>query len=323
MERPLVAGFLALLFGCSRAGAGAVAGSGPSTVHFAIAADPTSLNPLFIHPDAASVQLQLARLQFEPFLDLDPAGHAIPALLDRVPTPENGGISPDGQTIVFHLRPGVRWSDGVPVTSRDVLFTLRAILDPHNPVLTREGYDLIDRASASGPQTVTMHLRRAWAPAATTFFSYGTSTQFVLPAHVLERETALAQAPFNALPNVGDGPYLVTSWQRGNGLTYRANPRYWRGPARTAALDVRIATDPGTNLVMLRTGSLDWNLIAPAQYATVKDDARLQFDSVPTAVVAAVAINTAHAPFDDARVRRALAQSIDRNAISSKITLGK
>jgi peptide/nickel transport system substrate-binding protein len=144
-----------------------------------------------------------------------------------------------------------------------------------------------------------------------------------LPAHILERQAPLAQSPFNALPSVGDGPYLVAAWQRGNGLRYHANPRYWRGIARTATLDVRVATDPGTNLVMLRTGSLDWNLIAPAQFVTVKDDARLQFVSVPTAVVAALAMNTGHAPLDDVRVRRALAQSIDRNAISAKITLGK
>src|ERR1700751_2061479 len=84
-------------------------------VRFDLAADPASLNPLFLHPDAASVEQQAARLAFEPFIDLDAAGHPVPALLDRIPTVANGGLSADGRTITYHLRSNVRWSDGVPV----------------------------------------------------------------------------------------------------------------------------------------------------------------------------------------------------------------
>ncbi len=311
---------LLALAACSRPSAG------PQTrnvLHFAIAADPLSLNPLFLHPDASSVELQLARLAFEPFVDLDAAGKPVPALLDRIPTLANGGISADGRTIVYHLRAGVRWTDGRPVTSADVLFTLHAILDPRNPVLSTQGYDLIDRASAPDAHTVVFHLRHAWAPAALSYFSYGTTPQFVLPAHVLQGRGGLAQSPFNAAPTVSDGPYAFVSWQRGSGLRYRANPRYWRGVPAIDRLDVRVVADPGTNLVMLRSGALDWNLIAPVQYATVAHDPRLSFVTTPTAVVAALVFNTAHAPLDDPKIRRAIAMSIDRNAISSKITLGK
>src|SRR5207248_10421222 len=154
------------------------------SARFDLASDPANLNPLFLHQDAASVEQQVARLAFEPFIDFDPAGREIPELLSRVPSQGNGDLSRDGRTIVYRLRPGVRWSDGVPVTSDDVLFTLRAILDPRNPVPSREGYDLIDRARARGPSVVVFHLKRAWAPAVDTFFSYGYRPQFVLPAHI-------------------------------------------------------------------------------------------------------------------------------------------
>ncbi|MBV8147557.1 MAG: hypothetical protein JO092_00535, partial [Candidatus Eremiobacteraeota bacterium] len=184
----------------------------PGSVRFNLSADPANLNPLFTHPDAASVELQMARLLFEPFIDLDPAGHPVPALLSAIPTVEDGGISADGRTLTFRLRPGVRWSDGVAVSSRDVLFTLHAILDPRNPVRSREGYDLIDRATAPTPLTVVLHLKRRWAPAATTFFSYGSEAQFVLPAHVLAKYASLAQASFNGAPAVGDGPYRFEAW---------------------------------------------------------------------------------------------------------------
>jgi peptide/nickel transport system substrate-binding protein len=306
---------LVLVAACSRAGAPVQPQA--DVVAFALASDPSTLDPLFMHPDAASVELQAARLAFEPFVDFDRAGKPVPALLDRLPT-----VSGDGRTIVYHLR-AVRWSDGVPVTSGDVLFTLHAILDPRNPVRSTQGYNLIDRAVARDPRTVVFHLTRAWAPAALGYFSYGTTPQFVLPAHVLRTQTPLDRAPFGAAPTVGDGPYTFLSWQRGNAVRYRANPQYWRGKPAVEELDVRIVTDPGTNLLMLRTGTLDWNLIAPVQYPMIATDPRLRFVAASTAVVAGLVMNTSHGPLSDVRVRRAIAMSIDREGISKKITLGK
>lgn len=308
----------AVNIGCSN-GASHVS---PGELRFDLAQDPRNLNPLFSNPDAASVEQQLARLAFEPFIDLDSGGRPVPALLERIPTLANGGLSADGRTIRYRLRAGVKWSDGRPVTSADVLFTLRAILDPRNPVRSREGYELIDRAYAAGPRDVVVHLKHAWAPAVMTYFSYGFSPQFVLPAHVLGAVAPLGRAAFNAGPSVGDGPFTFAWWRRGEGLRYVANPRYWRGKPAVAALSIRTIPDPSTNLVLLQSGELDWNLVAPAQIAIVKNNARIRFVAVPTAVVAGLAINTSHAPLADVRIRRALAMAIDRDAISQKITLG-
>jgi ABC-type transport system substrate-binding protein len=142
----------------------------------------------------------------------------------------------------------------------------------------------------------------------------------VLPAHLLATAGPLERSPFGAAP-VGDGPYRLLWWHRGEGLRYAPNERYWRGHPR-AALDVRIAPDPSTNLVLLQSGQLDWNLIAPAQLTTLRGNGALSFLRAPSAVVAGLAFNTARAPFDDPRLRRAVAMSIDREAISRKITLG-
>jgi len=100
------------------------------------------------------------------------------------------------------------------------------------------------------------------------------------------------------------------------------NAAYWRGAPKVAELDIRIIPDPQTNLVMLRSGQLDWNLIAPAQQAGLGDARELRFVDVTTAVVAGLVLNLSHAPLNDARVRRALCMAIDRSAISRKITLG-
>ncbi|MHB8178705.1 MAG: ABC transporter substrate-binding protein [Vulcanimicrobiaceae bacterium] len=303
--------------------AGCAPGRQPNdTIRFDLAGDPSSLNPLFIHPDAASVEAQVDRLSFLPFVDMNAQGRLVPVLLRVIPTQRNGGISTDGRTIVYHLRRDVRWSDGVPVTSADVLFTLHAILNPHNPVRSHAGYELIKHARAPGPYTVVLRLKHAWAPAATTFFSYGASPQVVLPAHVLRNEEPLAQAPFNAGPNVVDGPYILSQWQRGDRLVYRRNPLYWRAEPKLHRIVARIVADPSTNLLLLRTGSIDWNLIAPNQRADLAGVHGIAFDRVPTSVVAGIAINVTHRPLGNVLVRRAIAMGIDRQAISRKITLG-
>lgn len=270
------------------------------------------MNPLFMQPDASLAEAQVARLAYEPFVDLDERGHPVPVLLARIPSRANGGLSADGRTIIYRLRPNLRWNDGAPLTSADVLYTLHQILDPRNPVRSHEGYELIDRALAPDAHTVVLHLRRAWAPAVLTYFSYGIIPQVVLPAHV----------PLARIPSVSDGPFAFVEWRRGESLAYRANPLYWRGKPPVDRLDVRIASDPSTNLLMLQSGALDWNLIAPAQRTIAVRDAHVRLYATPTAVVAGLVFNTKHAPLDDVRVRRAIALSIDRATISAKITLG-
>ena len=307
---------------CSQAGR-APSGTAPaSTVRFALAADPQSLDPLFAHIDANSVEQQVARLAFEPFIDVDERGTPVPVLLDRIPTVENGGLSRDGRTITYVLRRGVRWQDGVAVSAHDVVWTLHAILDDRNPVRSRAGYDRVAKAEALNDRTVRITLKEPWAPAVATLFSYGTAPQYVLPAHLLEKEPKLETSAFSAHP-VGDGPYRFVSWARGDHLAYEANPSYWRGAPKVARLDVRIVPDPGTNFTLLQSGGLDWNLMSPSQRQSLGKPAQLAFRTVPLALVAGIAINVTRPPLDDVRVRRAIAASIDRASISAKITFGR
>src|ERR1700737_1562423 len=99
---------------CARSGgtAGAPPGGSVPAVRFAIAADPQSLDPLFAHPDANSVEQQVARLAFEPFIDVDEHGTPVPVLLDRIPTVENGGVSRGGRGVPYPLRGGLGWGGG-------------------------------------------------------------------------------------------------------------------------------------------------------------------------------------------------------------------
>jgi peptide/nickel transport system substrate-binding protein len=293
-----------------------------ATVRFTVAADPRTLDPLFAHSDANNVEQQLNRLVFEPLVDVDERGRPVPVLLARIPTVANGDLARDGRTIVYRLRPGVRWQDGVPVTAADVVWTIHAILDDRNPVASRAGYDRIAAVQELDAHTVRIRLRAPWAPAVATLFGDGPAPQYVLPAHLLAHERDLTTSAFGAQP-VGDGPYRLVSWSRGERLVYAANPSYWRGRPAIARIVVDVVPDPGTNFTMLRSGGLDWNLLSPAQRASLGATPGLRFRTVPLAMVVGLALQTQHPPLDDVRVRRALAASIDRDGISRTITGGR
>jgi peptide/nickel transport system substrate-binding protein len=149
-------------------------------IRFSIANDPTAIDPLRIHRDPVSAEMEMVRLSYEPFVDFDELGRPFPVLLQRIPTRANGDLSADGRTLRYRLRPGVRWSDGTPVTAADVLFSLGVL---RRTAGTSSGYLRIDSAQAPDAHTVVLHLRSAWAPAVLTFFTYGSESAFVAPAH--------------------------------------------------------------------------------------------------------------------------------------------
>ena len=88
---------------------------------------PRTLSPILA---TQTVEASIARLTTDILVSADAHGTLVPRLAREIPTRANGGISADGLTITYHLRPGIRWQDGVPFTSRDVKFTYDAIMNP-------------------------------------------------------------------------------------------------------------------------------------------------------------------------------------------------
>jgi peptide/nickel transport system substrate-binding protein len=287
-----------------------------STIAFNVGEDPHSLDPLLAQTDD---EQQVARLMFDLLVDVDARGRPIPDLASAVPTVANGGVSRDGKTIVYHLRHGVRWQDGAPFTSHDVWFTWQQVVDPHNDVASTRGYDLIASIDTPDRYTAIVHLSRAWAPAVATLFSYGVHPVPIVPAHVLEGHGPLRTSPFNEHP-VGTGPYELETWERGDHLTFRANPAYFRGRPKTERLVVREVPDPNGDITMLRSGELDWSLLSPGQRATLAGVTDLRFIFAPLAGFGGITFNCRRPPFDDPLMRRAVALSLDRQRMSKEIT---
>ncbi|HYZ17475.1 MAG TPA: ABC transporter substrate-binding protein [Candidatus Acidoferrum sp.] len=277
----------------------------PGVVRFSIAADPAGLDPLRIHSDISSVELQLVRLSYEPFIDFDAQGRPFPVLLARIPSRTNGDIADDGRTLRYRLRPDVRWSDGSVVTSADVVFSLHRLMHTAGAA---SGYGLIARVEAPDAHTVIVRLRRPWAPAVLSFFTYGIEPAFVAPASG------------GGAQQLVDGPFRLVQWTRGEGLRYRANERYWRGMPAVRQIDVTIVPSPQTAMLLLRTGRSTWGIVPPSLRSSLANSG-LRFAQTPGPTISAIVFNL-RGPLRDRPLRIAIAASLDRSGIAHRAGFG-
>jgi peptide/nickel transport system substrate-binding protein len=304
---------LVLLVGCSRAGST----HGWGTAHqmtIVRANDTPSLNPLFAfdQPD-----IDITQLYAEPLVGLNSRNELIPLVAERVPTLANGDVAPDGRTLTYHLRRNVRFADGVPLTSKDVAFTYRAILDPHNPVTEAQPYRSIERFDTPDPYTVVLHFRKPYAAAPAALFAVTDFIYGILPAHAFS-STDISHAPWNDRP-FGSGPFKVARWEHGDRIVLEPNPYAWRKPHLTR-LVLKIVPDRNTELLMFQTHAVD-----VVDYLT--DDQVVQAQSrLGGALVRTEKNHLAYASFqqkrfptDDPRVRRALMEAIDAPEIARKV----
>ena len=326
MPSPLRAACAALalcaIVACTRAGGTTAGGLHPWTqpdrVRIGTTEEPDSLNKLFANSDAAD---QVANLLFAPVFRYDDKGDFVPEMAREIPNLRNGGISPDGRTIVLRLRHGMTWSDGAPLDARDIRFTWRAVMNPRNDTRLRTGWDDITAIDLPDNDTAVVHLREPFA-AILGIFAIGGAGYPPLPAHLLAAAPDLNHAAFNEHP-IASGPYTLERWDHGASLEFTANPRYWRGRPAIAHVSYRIIPDADTLFAALQTHDIDVvdvvtenqidRLPALAGYATQR---RL------VANWRHLDMNCAKPILRDVRVRRAIAAAIDWDRMNRTIYHG-
>jgi peptide/nickel transport system substrate-binding protein len=309
--------------GCTRVDQTAPGGRHAWTVpgHLRIGSpdEPDNLNPMFAHTDATD---QVDALIFAPVFRYDARGEFVPELATVVPTYANGGISKDSKTIVLHWRRGVTWSDGEPLTPRDLRFTWRAVLSERNNTKSRFGWDDITAIDVPNDATAIVHLKRPNADVLGCFGGGGGSAYPPLPEHLLGKLPDLNTAAFNALP-ISSGPFRLTAWNHGTSLEFSANPHYWRGAPKLASISWKIVPSPDTLVAQLETHEID-------VLQTVGESFVDRLGSVPnihlvkhlSANWRRLAINVSRPGLGDVRVRRAIAEAIDWDRMNATVYHG-
>jgi peptide/nickel transport system substrate-binding protein len=287
----------------------------------AVIEEPRTLNPLL---PTNSVDGFVDRLLFTGLLSADARGNPVPMLAERVPTQANGGIGRDGLTIEYHLRRDARWSDGVPVGAGDVVWSWRAILDPHNNVISRHGYDVIRDIETPDPQTVVVHLKRRFAPFVNTFFAESDQPYEIVPSHVLRAYPNINRIPFNETPSVSDGPFRFVSWTHGDRIVVRRNDRFFKGRPLLSRVEIQFVPNEDTAVNLLRTHAIDYIYQASINTFPVVStlpDARVVWTDMNG--FEAIEFNVSHPAIADARVRHAIAHAVDKAEFVRRLTHGQ
>ncbi len=274
---------------------------------------PNTLNPVISSQYAENY---IEEAVFSGLAVLDDHGNLQPDLAVAIPTRANRGISADGKTLTYHLRRNVKWQDGAPFTSADVVFTFEKMRDPHVPFALETWYEIVERIEAPDAYTVVVHLKQPSADATSELFVNG-EFGMIIPEHLLRNVADFRSAAFSAAP-IGTGPYIVDHWERGYSLDLRANPAYFRGAPHIDRLHIVFLGDQNTLALQKRTGELDFVQNLPVSQLPAFANAPMTVRVVPSYILDYVIANLRVAPFDDARVRRALSVAIDRGILARK-----
>ncbi|HLX26081.1 MAG TPA: peptide ABC transporter substrate-binding protein [Candidatus Cybelea sp.] len=293
----------------------------PGVLRVAVSEEPKNLNPLLA---GTTVEFFIERLMFEPLLSADAHGNAVPMLAAMVPTQANGGISSNGLTIRYRLRRDARWSDGVAVTARDVIWSWQAIENANNDVVSRHGYDDIRSIDAPDPFTIVVHLKRPFSPFVNTFFAESDQPYDVVPAHVLSKYSDVNRVPFDATPSVSDGPFRFVRWQRGDRIVLEANPHFFEGTPGLRRVQIQFVPNEDSAVNLLATHAVDY-----VQQPSIQTFPRLR--RLPDARIVwvnangfeGVELNCSHPALADARVRAAIAAALDKSALTRQLTYGQ
>jgi peptide/nickel transport system substrate-binding protein len=291
----------------------------PHTLRIGDNLDFSSLNP---HLATATSLGNLSNLTMAYLVRYDAHNRPMPELATEVPTQANGLISKDGLRITWHLRRGVKWSDGAPFDADDVVWTTNAVNNPANNEIGRDGWNQIAKIDEPDKYTVVYHLKAPNSGFIPTFFGSAGANPCILPKHLLAKLPNFNNADYNSKP-VGIGPFRYVRWLRGDRVELERNPYYWRGRAKLDKIVYRIIPDRNTLVTQLRTGEIDlWPYVGPGYYDRIKDIPTATAFRAPGYYYEHLDFNTTHPATRDAAVRRALEYATDRAAIRAKVNHG-
>ncbi|BAC08361.1 ABC transporter substrate-binding protein [Thermosynechococcus vestitus] len=266
---------------------------------------------------------------------------------------ESWEMKPETLEIVFQLRPNLKWSDGVPLTSKDVVFTYNEIyFNPEIPTSSRDilrigQKGLLPEVTAQGDRQVTFKLPEPFAP-----FLRNTGLP-ILPAHrlqeaVRERDSQgrlkfLSMWGTDTDPRqiVGNGPFVMDRYVNSQRLIFRRNPFYWRSPLPHLERFIwQIVESTDTAMLQFRSGSLDLLAVTPEMFALLKrEEKRGQFtiyNSGPSPNTLFICFNLNRGRrngkplvdpvksdwFNDVRFRQAVAYALDRQRMINNLYQG-
>jgi oligopeptide transport system substrate-binding protein len=245
---------------------------------------------------------------------------------------EGWTVSDDGLTYTFTLREGAAFSDGSPVTSEDVIWSLTHALDPATGGWTGPFYlSNIAGANAVAAGETTELSGATAVDERTVALTINQPSAFFLSQLTFGSAKIVSKAAAEADPEGWDenplssGPFQLVAWNRGQDIVMQPNPNYWQSPTAISELRMPFIQDSETAFQLYRTGELD---IMGSQQNGVPAVHVPEVELLPdfrqsaSFAVRYVGFNNAIPPFNDVNVRRAFAQAIDKATLANVVLNG-
>ena len=321
--RQYLAVFAVLILACTLLTGCFTGKSGPKYLRYSVGTEPETLDPRkSTGIPESTVEAQL----FEGLTTLDAKNSPVPAMAEK------WEISPDGLKYKFHLRPGVKWSNGDPVTAYDFEYAWKTTLSPElgskysyqlfyvkNGEAYNQGLTTADNVGvkALDDKTLEVALEKptAYFLSLTAFHSL-----YPVPRRIVEANPKWAADPKTL---VGNGPFKITAWVHNSRIELAKNEHYWdTAKVKMSRLDFLLTESGSTEVAMFDNNQIDMGENAPpSEYPRLQKQGNLKIS--PYLGTYFFSFNVTKAPLDNVKVRQALSLALDRQAIITNVTKGE
>jgi len=275
-------------------------GAAGGTLVAAIGAEPDQLDP---NVTSSYNSFQVLENVFDTLVEPDENLEMTGALA------ETWDVSDDGLVYTFDLRDGVSWHDGSALTSADVVYS-------YERWLTNNGWRFGTVAEVTAPDDDTVVFTLS-APTPNLLSHLGAYKGLAVVQQANVDSGEITTAP------IGTGPFSVAAWNSGDSIEIVANDAYWGGDIALDGVTFRFVPDPTVAVTNVQAGEAHWTSnLPPQQVSNLMDSEDIVVQAVPSNDYWYFALNQARPPFDDVRVRQALAYAIDRDAIAQATNFG-
>jgi peptide/nickel transport system substrate-binding protein len=226
-----------------------------------------------------------------------------------------------GRVLTMQLSATLTWHDGVPTTAHDVQFTLESARDKAVGSPRAADVSILDSTRARSDTSVQLYFARSQSRLPNVLAELP-----LVPRHLLDTvpRDAWRRSAFATTP-VGNGPFRFVDRIPGRRWRFERSsdfPAALGGPPALSGFVVAVVDEAATKFAGLVSGDLDIAGVAPTMAHLVRDDPTLQLLTPPALFSNVLAFNTTRAPFDDARVRRAVSLAIDRQRLVQTAVAG-
>ena len=289
--------------------------SGPrygGTLRLGMQTDPVGLDP---HLSSATATRNMMEHVYDTLIFYSAEGRFRPGLAESWTT------STDGLTWTFHLRRNAKFHNGRPFVADDVVYTINRIKDPKTRSPRAGDFADVDSVTAADPYTVVFKLKKPFAPLIAKLSNSLSAS--IVPKEVVEKDGDLNTNP------TGTGPFRFVGYTPQQRLILVRSGDYWETDASGRRLpyldrlEFVFFPDAVARSTALRTGTVDFIEYVPSsEVRNLRSDANVEVLGGPSANFRAIYINTAVAPFNNMKVRQAMAWAINRKEIIDTALFG-